>query len=308
MTEDRLKDELRRAGLSDDLARSYLLALTRPDAVGDDDGGRLVAAGMAERDARGVLHLFAPAVVLDARAQEMESRARALRHLGPELDSLYRRSNESGPPAVQYLRTPQAATEAFLRIFQQARTSIRALDRGPHRRPLAPSPAPEQLAAMQAGVSVRVVYAARVIAESDVRRDIYSAIAAGEKARVLPELPMRMVLADETSGLVTRVLPDNQLESFVVGPSLMLETLIGLFETLWDLAIPLRPTQSTDDPDEEVTMVLRGLAAGLTDDAIARELGVSERTVARRIARLQEMYATRSRFQLGYQAARRDLI
>ncbi len=50
------------------------------------------------------------------------------------------------------------------------------------------------------------------------------------------------------------------------------------------------------------------MAAGLTDESIARELGVSERTVARRIARLQHDLGVHSRFQLGVQASRRGLL
>ncbi|MFI6060373.1 hypothetical protein [Streptomyces sp. NPDC051286] len=38
------------------------------------------------------------------------------------------------------------------------------------------------------------------------------------------------------------------------------------------------------------------------------ELGVSERTVARRIARLQEVLGAQTRFQLGVQAGRRGWL
>lgn len=50
------------------------------------------------------------------------------------------------------------------------------------------------------------------------------------------------------------------------------------------------------------------LSAGLTDHAIARDLGVSERTVRRRITRLQAVLGGRTRFQLGVQAARRGWL
>jgi DNA-binding NarL/FixJ family response regulator len=54
--------------------------------------------------------------------------------------------------------------------------------------------------------------------------------------------------------------------------------------------------------------LLAYLNAGLTDEAIARELDVSERTVGRRISRLQDMLGVASRFQLGSQAARRGWV
>ena len=118
---------------------------------------------------------------------------------------------------------------------------------------------------------------------------------------------MKIVLADDAVGLIVRVTPAGQIEGFLVQPSLLLDTLMGFFDSLWQLAIPLRAGEGGEARDEEST-ILRGLAVGLTDDAIARDLGVSERTVARRIARLQQTMAARSRFQLGLQAERRGLV
>ena len=47
------------------------------------------------------------------------------------------------------------------------------------------------------------------------------------------------------------------------------------------------------------------LAAGLTDQAIARKLGVALRTVERRVRRLMDGLGARTRFQAGLQAAAR---
>ena len=60
--------------------------------------------------------------------------------------------------------------------------------------------------------------------------------------------------------------------------------------------------------NDETRALLRGLAAGLTDESIGRELGMSERSVHRRIRRLQDLLASRSRFQLGIQAVRRGWL
>lgn len=50
------------------------------------------------------------------------------------------------------------------------------------------------------------------------------------------------------------------------------------------------------------------LAAGMKDEVMARELGVSVRTLSRRIALLMDEMGARTRFQVGMQAAKRDLI
>lgn len=50
------------------------------------------------------------------------------------------------------------------------------------------------------------------------------------------------------------------------------------------------------------------LSAGMTDAAIARTLGVSPRTVARRVGALQDRLGARSRFQLAALAAQRGWL
>jgi DNA-binding NarL/FixJ family response regulator len=54
--------------------------------------------------------------------------------------------------------------------------------------------------------------------------------------------------------------------------------------------------------------VLRLLASGLTDEAVARKVGLSARTVRRTIASLSDRLQANSRFQAGAQAVRRGWI
>lgn len=61
-------------------------------------------------------------------------------------------------------------------------------------------------------------------------------------------------------------------------------------------------------PDHQTRDVLRLLDAGLKDEAIARQLGVSLRTVQRLVRLASEQLDVGSRFQLGAEAARRGLI
>jgi DNA-binding CsgD family transcriptional regulator len=76
------------------------------------------------------------------------------------------------------------------------------------------------------------------------------------------------------------------------------------------IAREARPVVLTGAPDLEplAMAVLRLLAAGAKDDAIARKLAVSDRTVRRLIAMLMRELAAESRFQLGLRAARAGLV
>jgi DNA-binding NarL/FixJ family response regulator len=54
--------------------------------------------------------------------------------------------------------------------------------------------------------------------------------------------------------------------------------------------------------------VLELLQLGLKDETIARQLGISLRTVRRRIAMVMDEVGATTRFQAGIEAARRGLI
>jgi DNA-binding NarL/FixJ family response regulator len=66
-------------------------------------------------------------------------------------------------------------------------------------------------------------------------------------------------------------------------------------------AVEVEPTAGTRH-------LLRLMRTGAIDETIARELGVSLRTVHRRITRLQNLLGARSRFELGVIACERGWV
>ena len=82
----------------------------------------------------------------------------------------------------------------------------------------------------------------------------------------------------------------------------------ALFEFIWAQSTPIPlggRAQSGGDSillDDEWSL-LDYLATGMPDDAIARNLDVSSRTVRRRIGELAEKLGATSRFQLAVRAA-----
>ncbi|GAA4225875.1 DNA-binding NarL/FixJ family response regulator [Streptosporangium album] len=99
-------------------------------------------------------------------------------------------------------------------------------------------------------------------------------------------------------------------------PSALLDALVGLFEVLWQSAVPLHvtatPAGETLEPERRFQPadieVLALLAAGLKDDAVARQLGISPRTVQRRVQVLCERLGARSRFHAGLLASEQNLL
>jgi DNA-binding NarL/FixJ family response regulator len=61
-------------------------------------------------------------------------------------------------------------------------------------------------------------------------------------------------------------------------------------------------------PDDLRRFLLEALGSGAQDEQIARRLGLSLRTVRRRVAELMEELGAQSRFQAGVEAARRGWL
>ncbi|MEV4439619.1 helix-turn-helix domain-containing protein [Streptomyces sp. NPDC049577] len=123
----------------------------------------------------------------------------------------------------------------------------------------------------------------------------------GGQIRTVPSLPTRMIIIDRA----TAVLPVNSEETAACAVVLtaqgMLTALCALFDNVWSTAQPLGEAPARDDlgltGQEAATIHL--LAEGRTDDAIAKRLGVSQRTARRIATALMERLGARSRFEAG---------
>ena len=308
-------DDLSELGLTGTAGAAYLEALAgRRTLTGDDpELGELEAAELAHRDVDGVVRLNSPRRAVDRWAQREEDRVRRMRVAAESWEDLYRGLRDGRRSAVDVVTGRAAAGQVFAEVQSAARQQIRALDRGPYLEVRSQSPGPTQLQQMADGVAYRVVYDDEAFQMPDLREEIYGAVVAGEQSRVFAGVPTKAVIADDDRAILAHPRPGQEPEVIIVEQGLLLDALVETFELLWRLAIevtvPARgQVATTQEPSEETRALLRGLAAGLTDDAIARELGLSERTVHRRIRRLQDLLAARSRFQLGIQAVRRGWL
>jgi DNA-binding CsgD family transcriptional regulator len=132
----------------------------------------------------------------------------------------------------------------------------------------------------------------------------------GGEIRTVPVVPMPMVVMDRHIALLPISSADIQLGAFEVHGGGMLAAVCALFDQLWHAGSPMdQPLRRNGDglTAQEVE-VLRLLASGLTDEAVARKVGLSARTVRRTIASLSDRLQANSRFQAGAQAVRKGWI
>ncbi|MFB7011695.1 MULTISPECIES: DUF6879 family protein [unclassified Streptomyces] len=130
----------------------------------------------------------------------------------------------------------------------------------------------------------------------------------GDQVRTTPSLPSRMLLFDRTH-VVLPIDPDDSASgALVLSGAGVITALCELFDRIWDSAVPFsgyRPP-SREPGNESLSVqeqaVLRLLSEGLTDEVVARKLGISVRTGRRITADLMGRLGARSRFQAGLRA------
>jgi AraC-like DNA-binding protein len=200
----------------------------------------------------------------------------------------------------------EAVEQRFQQLEQAACTEFAGFDLPPYYGGTAENPA--EMAALARGVSVRTVYAPEALEYPSRMDHIRAMVAHGEQARTFASPPLKLIIFDRHTALlpVHPLDPEFAAGAVLVHRSALLDALYMFFELIWDRAIPL-PLDSSQPgagPQANGTAgdLIALLAAGLTDEAIARQLGISHRTLQRRIQALIDTLASRSRFQAGYQA------
>ncbi|MGV9690031.1 TrmB family transcriptional regulator [Streptomyces sp. NPDC003444] len=218
----------------------------------------------------------------------------------------YRRTHSlvPGAPTVEVIE--QASLQrTVVELERGAISQVRSFDTAPYGAPSIANP--NEVDNLARGVSYRVLYAQSTVEDTErYQKNILPCVAAGEEARSAPSVPAKMMLIDDRLALVSlsSMHADTHHGALLVHRCSLLPALSALFEFAWKTARPLVAAQ-----DERETVLrpmdrrlLALLAAGVPDEAAARNLNISKRTLARAIERLMSLAGASSRFQLGLHA------
>jgi len=159
-------------------------------------------------------------------------------------------------------------------------------------------------------VRCRSIYDAAAMEDPVTRQIIQVCAGAGEQARLLPSVPMKMKLADYNTALLP-LTSNGTAGALLIRAPVIIGALREYFELLWDRATPLKPQRPAPPADRlppALQAVLELMAEGLNDAAIARRLGISVGTVRRYIAAITDRLGVSSRFAAGAAAQRRGWI
>ncbi|GGS34655.1 MULTISPECIES: helix-turn-helix transcriptional regulator [Actinokineospora] len=275
---------------------------------------RLLDSGLVTRLA-GTPARYVPAppeVAIDAlvvrRRQELENLRVAARDLGRRLDAA-----PSGRAAelIELVEGEEAVRQQLARIQLSAEQEVCIVDCPPYMTGR-PMDNPPEWQALARGVVYRSIYHTPAIADHGRIAEIRRYMAAGEQARALPDIHMKMTIVDSRIALIP--LSFDAAETgvrIIVHQSPLLSALVACFDMLWERATPLGPDAGRTpmtEPSETDRQILTMLAAGMKDKAIARALDIAERTVTRRLTELMNTLDATTRFQAALQASRRGWL
>jgi sugar-specific transcriptional regulator TrmB/DNA-binding CsgD family transcriptional regulator len=204
---------------------------------------------------------------------------------------------------VEVIVGQEAIAARFAQLLNRTEKQLLVLDRPPYAAEVVESDKTVR-ELLREGVVVRGIYSPDSLDVPGGVDEAYSAADAGETSRVHPQVPMKLAVFDSTAALLPLSVDQLVDSALVVHPCALLDALIEMFTLLWDQAVPVVPA-GADLADARLMTLL---AAGFKDDAIARQLTLSSRTVGRRVAELMERLGARTRFQAGVHAQRRLLL
>lgn len=323
---------LHQLGLSAEETATYLALLRQPGSGAEElapaaglaagPAGRVLtaleAAGLVDRAVGhdGRYYPVPPDLAFETVLLERARHLRETRELVHSLTAQYRdaaagRGRDDG--VVEVISDHQAALARWREAHASAQMQVRAAEVPPYLEAQT-EPNPVEVELLNRGVAHRVLYDTSVAGLAGRFGELKDGIRSGEQARVLPGVPLRALIVDDRLAVLPanagRMLSEGLL---LVRPGNLLLALSSLFELLWERAVPLRlsdtgpgtPADGTEDLDR---VILRLLAVGLTDQAVARQLNLSQRTVQRHVATLMTRLGARTRLQAGVQGIRRGWL
>ncbi|WP_030199485.1 helix-turn-helix transcriptional regulator [Streptomyces sp. NRRL S-87] len=297
-----------RLGVPEDAVRRSLdtlseLALVRPSyerqgqlrAVSPDIGMELL---MARQQAE-----------LAAQQQRIEASRAAATQLIAEFADL---SPTSASPGVEQLVGLDAIRDRISTLAREVRRELMTFAPGGGHRPESlEASKPNDLALLDRGVRMRSLFLDSVRNSQGTVAYATWLTELGGEVRTAPELPTRLIIFDRSTAVIPVSSDDSAAGAVVLTGQGTLTALCALFDTVWSAATPLgAPTAPKDEGTltAQENTVIRLLSQGLTDEAIAKRLGVSPRTARRLANDLMDRLNARSRFEFGVRAVQRGWL
>ncbi|GAA1415077.1 helix-turn-helix transcriptional regulator [Kitasatospora putterlickiae] len=214
-------------------------------------------------------------------------------------------------PAVEVVESREQLRRRLGELHAASRSEVAVmLPSAAEREPLQPG-IREDVELLRRGVHYRLVAPASALASPAVVEYVDALQEAGAEVRTAESLPLRLVIVDQEK-VVTRSQLEGPRRTVVIDGGLLAQLFTRVFEHSWSTATPYtrrrRGGGAAPALSDTHRLVLRMMAVGATDKAIARHLGYSDRTVRRFVAEILRVLETDNRLTAMVRATRLGLL
>jgi sugar-specific transcriptional regulator TrmB len=262
---DRFLAQLSQLGLTNYEAKAYLALIRRESFTAAqvarqaglprqriyDVLGSLVQKGLAvARPGSVVKYAATPPesaieLMLSARREALEQVEGSARRMVAELKPAYEAGQTHSDPLefIEVLRDRRAINERFAELQASVRREILVFTKPPYA-----TPPQENVDGMELSRTheARSIYEYSVFEQPDVVRGVQRFIAAGEQARFVPSLPLKLVIIDETIvmfGMEDPVAGSSELTIMVVEHRALARVLKSAFDAMWQTGLTFEQTR-----------------------------------------------------------------
>lgn len=158
-----------------------------------------------------------------------------------------------------------------------------------------------------AGRPMRAIYPVDVFQDEHRLAYVRRWATVGEEVRLVDDMPPEFAVFGQDVALISSEWEGAKGSKIVLHAPAMVAVVRELFECYWAKGRPLR-RGAPEAAERPVREILELLMVGAKDEAMARQLGVSLRTIRRRVAALMDELGAGTRFQAGMEAVRRGLL
>ena len=299
-------------------SRSLLIAQGMPTEHLDRALATLEHQGLVRLRAGGSIEVLPPDISLSALAASYEQRARETRSAAHELAQIFfqvrNATSAPDPGAVRILSSLDEIAAATADIVAAGNDSVRSF-RSLSPRTVAVFESPQHsheqptTGLLGKALTPTTVYDTTVLELDGALETLWARERGGERFRFTSGVPFSAVIVDDVAAVVdVSAFDESGFGSALIRARSMVLALTALYDHLWDLGSPLQHGSGRTAGELRDQTILALLAAGASDATIARQTGVSQRTVERRVRSLMDQLGAGTRFQAGVQAARRGLI
>lgn len=300
------------------------LSLSEVLAAGDVDPERqrkaldtLVANGLVRRLASPDQEFVVapPEYAIEVLIAERMSALQEVRDSTAELAARVRSVTQGDPTElIEIVSGEGSVRQLFLQVMRSAREEIAVFDRPPYAVDVDEAMSGQVKRLRSGGLRFRTVFDRSLLEDPTHMRRMIQGVESGEQGRVAT-VPLKLAIIDAEWAMLPLLHAEgrNPEAVVIVRRSVLLDSLVALFESVWQHAVEVKPRTSDQlalagTPEGELRQLAHLLGLGMTDTAIARHLDISERTLRRRLKDLMDELRVDSRFLAGVRAAERGWL